>query len=493
MDRHRVFHVATTSPTLSGIGRCLQAAVAVLVLPPLLAERAAAGESPNVVLLLADDLGWGDTGFNGSDVVETPHLDRMAANGLRFARFYAAAPVCSPTRGSVLTGRHPYRYEIPFANRGHMKDAEITLAEALKTRGYATGHFGKWHLGTLTTQVRDSNRGRPGKTQHYETPAMHGFDVYFSTEAKVPTWDPMLFPKEFGEQESRRYGWVPVEGASQARAYGTRYWNGEERIVTENLAGDDSRVIMDRVLPFIERAAEADRPFVAVVWFHAPHLPVVTGKRYRELYAERPLREQLYYGCITAMDAQVGRLRKALREQGVAEETMVWFASDNGPENGTPGSPGPFRGRKRSLYEGGVRGPAVLEWPAKIAEPCTTDIPCVTSDYYPTVLDVLEIEMPDQPEPLDGVSLLPLIEGRMDSRPRPIGFQSRGTATWCDNRFKLVMKRNGKAVELYDLIEDPAETTNIAGEQPQRVQRMKRALRAWQKSCAASAEGKDYQ
>ncbi len=459
----------------------------------LVADRCAAEASkPNVILVMCDDLGWGDVGFNGATICKTPHLDEMAAQSLKFTRFYSAAPVCSPTRGSALTGRHPYRYGITFANVGHMKREEFTLADALKTHGYATGHFGKWHLGTLTTKVKDANRGAPGKTEHYSTPAMNGFDVYFSTESKVPTWDPLLVPKKFGPDQSRHYGWVPVERAKDAEPYGTRYWNGAESAVVENVSGDDSRVILDRAIPFIEKSVAEAQPFFAVIWFHTPHLPVVAGKAYREMYGDRPLEEQLYYGCITAMDEQVGRLRKRLRELGVAENSMLFFASDNGPENGTPGSAGPFRGRKRSLYEGGVRVPALLEWPAKINQGRSSDYPAVTSDYFPTVLDVLGLKFKGQPEPIDGVSLLPLIEGTMKERPRAIGFQSGGMATLTGNRFKLVVAGNGQPIELYDLLEDPSEKNNVAASNEAVVTEMKGQLAAWQASCADSSRGGDY-
>ena len=184
---------------------------------------------PNVILCMSDDQGWGDTGYNGHPFLKTPNLDKMAAQGIRFNRWYAGAPVCSPTRGSAVTGRHPYRYGIPGANSGHMLPEEVTLAEALKTQGYTTGHFGKWHLGTLTTTIKDSNRGKPGDAAHYSPPWDNGFDVCFSTEAKVPTWDPMKKP---GSDES----------------YGTHYFNSDGSVATENLEGDDSRVIMDRAL-----------------------------------------------------------------------------------------------------------------------------------------------------------------------------------------------------------------------------------------------------
>jgi arylsulfatase A-like enzyme len=467
---------------------------------------AASDDKPNVILVMCDDLGWGDVGFNGSKICKTPHLDEMAASSLRFTRFYAAAPVCSPTRGSAITGRHPYRYGIPFANRGHMKKQEITLAEALKTQGYTTGHFGKWHLGTLTTKIKDANRGRPGKTEDFSPPWLNGFDVCFSTESKVPTWNPLSVPKQFGPGESRHYGWIPVEDPAKTKHYGTHYWSGPEAAVNDNVEGDNSRIIMDRVVPFIETAAKAKKPFLAVVWFHTPHLPVVAGKKYRDMYSERSKQEQLYYGCITSMDEQVGRLRKSLRTLGIADNTIVCFASDNGPENATPGSAGHLRGRKRSLYEGGVRVPGLVEWPAKIRDPRSTDVPAVTSDYFPTILDVLGFQMNGQPKPIDGVSLLPLIEGMMIERPRPIGFQSDNQASLIDNRFKLVRigmntrPKGGKnkhpadksKVMLFDIIADPAESRDIANAHPHVLKTMAARLNAWQQSCNRSLGGSDY-
>jgi len=151
--------------------RCLLLLVSWLLLNPVLLAE----ESPNVILCMCDDLGWGDVGFNGNTVIQTPHLDKMAASSLKFNRFYAAAPVCSPTRGSALTGRHPFRYGVFFANTGHMRAKELTLAEELKGRGYTTGHFGKWHLGTLTTTEPDANRGGPKGKAHFAPPWKNGF------------------------------------------------------------------------------------------------------------------------------------------------------------------------------------------------------------------------------------------------------------------------------------------------------------------------------
>jgi len=460
--------------------RSVTAGAITMALPKVLFSKTRGAVGPNIILCMADDLGWADTGFNGNSIIKTPNLDAMAEAGLRFTRFYSAAPVCSPTRGSCLTGRHPYRYGITFANVGHMPKEEITLAEVLKTRGYATGHFGKWHLGTLLADYSGKGPGRKPR-ENYMTPAMSGFDEWFSTEYAVATWDP--------------YDPANVHGKKfDVRAL---YWHNGKN-VTEKLEGDDSRIIMDRAIPFVRRAVKNNRPFFAVVWFHAPHAPVVGGPEYRKMYSQYSEGEQHYYGCVTAMDEQMGRLRKELRELAIADNTMLWFCSDNGPEGKDGkrgrhrGSAGPFRGRKRSLFEGGVRVPALLEWPARIKGGRVTEIPCCTSDYFPTVLDALSVKMNGQPKPIDGVSLLPLIEGKMTTRPVPIGFESGNQISLTDNRYKIYSRNKGKTYMLFDLIEDPGEKKDLARERPEIVRSMKATLDQWRKSCKDSLAGKDY-
>ncbi|MFC1712855.1 sulfatase [Candidatus Poribacteria bacterium] len=458
----------------------------------LFAKKDERADNPNIILCMTDDQGWGDTGYNEHPILKTPNLDRMANEGIQFNRFYSGAPVCSPTRGSCLTGRHPYRYGIFFANEGHMKREEITLAEVLKAQGYITGHFGKWHLGTLTTKIKDSNRGRPGDDTHYSPPWENGFDVCFSTEAKVPTWDPMRKPTD----KVPNWGWEYLKQDDPAVEYGTHYWDGPDSIVTDNLSGDDSRIIMDRAIPFIEGATAKRQPFFAVIWFHAPHLPVVTGAEYARSYGEFELYKRNYYGCITAMDAQMGRLLAKLEELGAANNTMLWFCSDNGPEgkaDSAPGSAGILRGRKRSLYEGGVRVPGLLIWPDRIAASQMVNIPCVTSDYFPTVMDVLGYRLPAaETRPYDGISLLPLIDGQMTERPRPIGFESRRQVSLTDNRYKIYSPDDGETFELYDLIEDPSEENDLAVEKPDIVSRMSGLLNQWRQSCLESNQGRDY-
>jgi arylsulfatase A-like enzyme len=435
---------------------------------------ASADERPNVILMMADDLGWGDTGYNEHPFIHTPNLDAMAANGLRFDRFYAASPVCSPTRASCLTGRHPERLGITGANDGHLPHREMTIAEALRPLGYTSGHFGKWHLGTLTKTVQDSNRGGPRNLAHYSPPWEHGFDVCFSTEAKVPTYDPMIMPANLRQQ-----------GTEPGESFGTYYWTGPGERVTDNLEGDDSRIIMDRAIPFIRDAVSNAQPFFAVIWFHAPHLPVVAGAEHRALYDDLAEEGQHYHGCITALDEQVGRLRAELRTLGVAENTMLWFSSDNGPEGRekTPenGSAGPFSGRKRSLREGGVRVPGLLEWPGKIPSGHVTDVACVTSDYFPTVMELVGVNV-DPDRPLDGISLADLLDGTMEERPEPIAFKFKDQLALGDTRYKLYSNDGGTTYSLFDLLEDPSESTNIAADHPEIVAAMTRGLAAWERS-----------
>ncbi|WP_442510643.1 sulfatase family protein [Novipirellula sp. SH528] len=457
----------------------------------LLVLETTAADKPNVILVMCDDLGIGDPQcFNADSPIQTPQINAMAADGLKFNRFYSAAPVCSPTRGSCLTGRHPYRYGIYNANTGHMKQNEITLPELLKTQGYATGHFGKWHLGTLTTTVKDANRGGPKGAKHFSPPRQHGYDDSFVTESKVPTYDPMIKPANAKDNGH----WDAITDKEDAKPYGTHYWDHSGNPVTENLEGDDSRIIMDRAIPFIENAVAEETPFFVAVWFHAPHLPVVAGEEHAKHYLDHESYERNYYGCVTALDEQVGRLRAKLAELNVADNTMLWFCSDNGPEGSAgkaPGSAIDYRGRKRSLYEGGVRVPGILVWPGHTEPGTSTDFPAVTSDYLPTVLDALQMEYPDS-RPIDGISLLNVIGNPKSERSQPIGFQSGKQLAWHQGRHKLISSDNGKTWELYDLAQDPSESHDLADRNAERVSSMKQAFTNWQASCKSSDNEQDY-
>lgn len=447
---------------------------------------------PNIILIMTDDQGWFDAGFNGNTTIQTPNLDYLAKQGIIFNRFYSASAVCSPTRASVLTGRNPYRIGIPGANTGKMKTEEITIAELLKTKGYNTGHFGKWHLGTLTTKDLDANRGgRENSEKHFSIPTMHGYDEFFCTESKVPTYDPMIYPANFKEGESKHYGWEAVQQDDSVLNYNTAYWIEEEVKASGDLAGDDTKLIVDKVLPFINKSVKSKKPFFTTIWPHTPHLPVVTSKFYMDKYKDLSFKEQLYYGSITALDEQIGRLWDELEELGIAENTIIWFCSDNGPERGTPGSAGNFRGRKRSLFEGGLRTPAFVVWKDKFQSEKHVDFPAYTSDYLPTLLSILNIDYPDN-RPVDGIDLLPFIEESSTTREKPMGFLYQNQISWVNHQYKLISEDKGETFQLYNIIEDESEQKNIIELKPDIVTQMKTELDEWLQSVKNSSEGKDY-
>lgn len=449
---------------------------------------------PNVILIMADDLGWGDVGFNGNKIIKTPYLDQLASEGIIFSRFYAAAPVCSPTRASCLTGRNPYRQGIYSANVGHLRIEETTLSEILKNEGYRTGMFGKWHLGTLTKRGKDANRGAFGKSEHYSTPDMHGFDEYFVTESKIPTYDPLIYPIAFDslKGESLRYGWSEIENKKNSKIYGTSYWVGhEEKEKPSKLKGENTKLIVNEVISFMKKAILDDQPFFTVIWIHTPHLPVVADQKHRNVYSKYSHREQLYYGSITAMDEQIGRLNRFLKEQGVSDNTMIWFCSDNGPERRTPASAGIYRGLKRDLYEGGVRVPAFCVWPKKIPSGTITNIPAVTSDYLPTISEMLEIEY-QSTIPMDGINLFNIIRGNQKERNSPIGFQYPNAMSWVTDTYKIIKNNKNAPFEMYNIKIDSVEQNNIISQYPVLAEQLSLELMKWVTSCEKSEKGLDY-
>ena len=428
-------------------------------------------DQPNIILIMADDLGYGDVGFNGNSIIKTPHMDALAHDGLIFTNFYAGGPVCSPTRGTVLTGRHYSRYGIFSANVGHLPKEEITLQQLLKEQGYTTGHFGKWHLGTLNKEISaKGEKRRPA--ENYAPPWEHNYDESFVTESAVSTYNPSV---------GKRY-------------YNNPYYHNQV-VATENLKGDDSKVIMDRVIPFIVKAVENKQPFLSVIWFHTPHEPVRAAVEYKIMYAEYSERKQNYYGAITAMDDQIGRLQDLLENLQVDEKTIIWFCSDNGPEgkeisDNLPGSTGGLKGRKRSLYSGGIGVPAFVKWPKKITPKSTTNFVSSTLDYLPTIVDLLNISFPVD-RPVDGVSLLPMIEGRETSRSQPLPFMYKGNAAWIERDLKYIY-RDGDIVEIYNLHEDRFEENNLVSQYSEKAKEISNRIMQWNFSCKKSHGGADY-
>ncbi len=443
-------------------------------------------ERPNIILIMADDLGYGDTGFTGNKIIKTPSLDEMARDGVIMTNFHSGGSVCSPTRGTFLTGRHHHRYGVFWANVGHLPKQEITLAEILKEKGYRTGHFGKWHLGTLSKDF--SAKGKKRKiVENFSPPSWHGYDTSFVTESAIQLWDPAL----------------------GKRAVNNPFWlDGVALEPTDtSLKGGASKVVMDRVLPFIENSVKNQQPFFTVIWFHAPHQDIVAGPEYLAKYKGHGEAAH-YYGVVTEMDEQIGRLRAELKHLGVDNNTLITFTSDNGPESANiraknpgkgarlAGSTDDLRGRKRSLYEGGVRVPTLALWPDHIAPGKVINSLASTLDYLPTINDIVGYQMPDS-RPIDGVSLLPLLIAEQSQtnfkRSKAIPFYAKEKLSLIEGDFKLVTHINNiDSSELYNLSADRREITDISAKYPQQVNSMTKQIKTFITSAKASHSGSDY-
>lgn len=461
---------------------------------PLLAEFADGQERPSggapehIVLIIADDLGWHETGYQGHALLRTPVLDGMAASGLRFDRFYSGAALCAPTRGSVMTGRNANRFG-DFAPNWSIRPEEITIAALLRERGFVNGYFGKWHLGP----VRAGSPTNPG--------AM-GFDEWLAHD------------NFFGHSPP-----LSRNGAEPERV------NGES---SEGVAREAAR--------FLQKQAKAGKRAFTVLAFGSPHEPYTPiDDDIVPYHGKVPERLAERFAEISAMDRAIGYLREGIREAGIAENTLLWFISDNGtpvPDRDRS----PLRGAKGSYYEGGIRVPAIIEWPARIREPRRSGMRAVTSDILPTLCELTGAALPKRP--LDGISLKPLLDGKMSERPGPICFwgydvaremrenlepylpkeaqtgniptakvphitfrnlkhpRARtadfgGVAAITEARYKLYAPEKGPA-ELYDLVADDGEKSDLAASQPARVKAMRAALEEWQRSVERSLSGADY-
>jgi len=447
----------------------------VLLLIPIVAVDAANEPRLNVVLIMADDQGWGDTSYNGHPVLKTPNLDEMAQSGLRLNRFYTAHFNCSPTRGSVMTGRHPFRYGT-FNPGAPIGAQELTVAKVLQSAGYATGHFGKWHLnGKNGDRNTVDGNGRAILADDPLSPGKMGFDEWVSAD-------------NFFDLD-------PVLGR-----------NG----VPEKFHGDSSDITTDEALKFIRKQATSGKPFFSVVWFGSPHSPHIALPSDKAGYSALPENDQNYYGEITAVDRSVGRIRATLRELKVADNTLVWYNSDNGGVRGL-NSTGNLRGEKGSVWEGGLRVPGLVEWPARITKPFVSETPCCTVDIYPTVLAATRAVAKNQIQPLDGSSLLPLIDQQSQLQSKPYFFWKRTNGQpnhvamlqWPyklhvnaapDRKEKAKGKRQDSSVQtlLYDVSKDANETQNLATQKLEIVAKMTEAIEAWKASVEASLSGADY-
>lgn len=414
-------------------------------------ERALA-DAPNIVLVMADDQGWGETGYYGHPVLKTPNLDAMAKAGLRFDRFYAGAPVCSPTRASVLTGRTNNRTGVE-SHGFALRLQEKTLASALREAGYSTGHFGKWHLNGLR------GPGVPVLLTDDHNPGVFGFDQWLSVTNFFDR-NPILSRKGMFEE----------------------------------FRGDSSEIVVGEALKFIASNAAANQKSFSVVWFGTPHSPFVAAEDDMASFSELDEPSRNHYGELVALDRSIGALRAGLRERGIEENTLVWYCSDNGglPKI-TPETVGGLRGFKGSLYEGGLRVPSIIEWPAGISKPRMTEFPACTMDIFPTIAQVADLPKSSTLEPIDGINLTRLFDGELPPRVEPLVFNCFKKTAIIDNSIKLIdTASSNQPYELYDLDADPKESNNLFDQQPKLANRMLGHMNSFKSSLADSIAGKDY-
>jgi len=424
------------------------------------AEKPAA--PPNVIFILADDLGWGDLSCYGHQRLKTPHLDKLASQGTLFTQFYVNASVCSPSRCAFFTGQYPARHKI----HGHYADHSLNaqrgmsnwldpkvpnVASLLKSRGYATAHFGKWHLG--------SGPGAPNPTEY-------GFDEAKTMVSAVPAW-----------KEPAATFWAKSTG-----------------------------LFVDEALRFID--ANKNKPFYVNIWTLLPHAtlnPTDEQMKPHERWGPKGVphkgAETIFYASVGDLDTQIGRLLVELEKMGLADNTLVLFSSDNGPEDihisnaghSGVGSAGPFRGRKRSLYEGGIREPFIVRWPGHVTAGRIDNESVVAGvDFLPTVCKLAGVQPPAD-HALDGEDVGDILLGQSRPRKTPLMWEWRfhvfgepfhrsPILAIREGDWKLLMNPDRSRVELYDIPRDPTQMNNLAEKNKDVVERLAAKVLAWQKT-----------
>lgn len=422
---------------------CSLCAVAIVLLD---SNTVWANQKSNIIIILADDLGYGDVGCFGSTKVKTPHIDALAADGIRFTDFHSNGAVCSPTRAALLTGRYQQRTGIVgvVTAAGHrhagMDLDETTFAEMLQTGGYKTALFGKWHLGY-----------RP----EYN-PIRQGFDQFIGFVAGN------------------------VDYQAHLDQTGIEDWWKQDKLTPE--VGYSTDLITDHGVEFIQRNQES--PFLLYLAHAAPHYPY-QGRQEPQFYTrkkgktKKPFRPGVYEEMIEVMDEGVGRIRHAVDNANLSENTLIIFFSDNGPSR--PGSSGRLRGKKGSIWEGGHRVPAVAYWPGKIAAGTVSHETVMGADLLPTMAAIAGALLPEDVQ-LDGVSLLPHLTQRKELAPRPVFWGIKNRLAIRRGHYKLITTTNFSKPTLYNLQTDISESRDIAEQHPKLVQELLQLLRHWHES-----------
>ncbi len=402
---------------------------------------------PNILFVLADDLGYADLGSYGNQVIATPNLDRLASEGLRFTSFYTNGSTCTPTRLSLMTGKYPQRFGVYNGLKvdstwGLPADTE-TLPRRLQSAGYKTVHIGKWHLGHAEEAYR---------------PLSLGFSEFFGF------LHAHHLPKTFQNPRLRR-GNQP----------------DEERV------GHLTDLLTDEAVAFLSQHNPSDGPFFLNLWFFSPHKPLQPPARWAERYDSTM--EGRYAALVSALDEAAGRLLAALDNQDLTRNTVVVFMSDNGGVYDIhQGRNGPFRGGKTQLLEGGIRAPLIVRWPGRVAAGTVSDALTASFDLFPTLTDLAELQPSDRS--IDGRSLLPLMEGLSANFDGPLFWEEiyndqRNFAVR-NSRWKL--HSDGSQTELYDLRVDPGETTDQSANHPEVNARLLTALQQWRAQLPPAAQ-----
>ena len=422
---------------------------------------------PNVVVVLADDLGYGDLACYGHPRIQTPNLDRFAAHGLKLTSCYAAAANCSPSRTGLMTGRTPFRVGvynwIPMLSPVHVSRSEITVATLLRNAGYDTAHVGKWHL--------NGDFNRPSQPQPWD----HGFSHWFSTQNNA-------LPNHRDPDNFVRNG-LPVGP----------------------LEGYAADLVADEAARWLTARQNDSRPFFLFVCFHEPHEPIASAKRFTDLYPSDDPSLSAHHGNVTQMDAAFGRIIQTLDELKLRDDTFVFFTSDNGPAITSihpHGSAGPLRDKKGAVYEGGVRVPGIIQWPGHIKPGTVSDEPVSGVDVLPTLCELAGVAAPGDRK-LDGESFVPVLNGKPIERRQPLYWQfnrsrSEPKVAIRDGQWKLLARLTGPPLkpsggiapgemesmksadltgfELYNLDEDIAEQHDVQAAHPEVFARLRQQM-----------------
>jgi arylsulfatase A len=409
----------------------------------------AADTLPNIVVFLADDLGYGDLGCFGNPIIQTPNLDAFAAQGVKLTQCYSASAVCSPSRSAILTGRTPYRNGvftwIPEGREIHLRSSETTISKLLQAKGFSTAHFGKWHLNSFFNSPKQPQ------------PNDHGYDWWLATQ----------------------------NNAAPSHEHPNNFVRNGEAV---GLVSDDysAPFIAKEAIGWLKEQRKANKPFFMTVWSHEPHYPIKSAAEFKAKYNQLKDEVQIeHHANVTQLDHAFGLLMKSLDEQKLTENTLVIFTSDNGPEGDgvkSPGrgSTGGLRGRKRSVYEGGIRVPGLVRWPGKIAANSTSNTPVIGSDIFATVAAVTNVEVSND-RVVDGGDMRAAWIGQPVSRSRPLYWR-------CDiapeplntamriGEWKIVADEKMTTFELYNIEKDPTEKLDLRAQEAVKFSEMKEAL-----------------